>query len=264
MRSRLWALIALLAAMMLLAGSAGALGDSPVEMRVSLSKTAFHGIEDIEVTVTVTNISGKDMTRGVSLINPSGKKIKEFGTPKLAAGESRSWTGTWTLTEKQLQKGTVSFTVNHSKGSLSVSKLIEYTPPGVEITRTIASDGGTVTITYQIVNNGAKDMKQVSIREYASIPSNVAELGTVAVGETVSHTFTAPADGEDLYSRVTVTYKLGSKEYTHHKPGVKLAQAAASTSPTPTPAPSKVVLIVDGEVCPLTEEQIRKILDIIR
>lgn len=255
------------AALMMLAGTAYALGDSPVDIRVTLSKAEFHGIEEIDVTVTVTNISGQDLTRAVSLLNPSGRKIKEFGSPKLAAGESRTWTGKWTLTEKQLQNGTVTFSVNYGKGTLNTSRMIQYTPPGVEITRAITQNkDGTIALTYRIVNNGQKDMKQVAISEYAGLPSNKAELGTVRVGEEVSHTFTVSADGEDLYSRGTVSYKLGSKRYSYYSPGVRLGSAAVvSPTPTPTPAPAeKVVLIVNGEVYPLDDDQIRKILDIIR
>lgn len=244
-----------------------------IKMSVKLSKHEFHGIEEIDVDISVTNISGNDMKQSVSLYNPSNKKIKEFGSPKLLVGETRTWSGTWTLTEKQLENGTVTFSVKYGNHTLSVSNVIEYTPPGVEITRTIVSSEvkGNATVTYHIVNNGQKDMQQVSIDEHNMISEDAITLGTIAVGEEKSYTFTQTMVEPYLISAGTVKYKWGAKVYLHRKSYMRIDPimegaevVAALVPPALSPAPANIILIVDGEVYPLTEEQKLQISEIIQ
>ena len=95
-RKRLFLVLALGIALVLLCVSA-ALAEDPIKVSMELSKYKFSGPETITVSITVTNIGDGDMPGPVTLYYPSGKKIEEFGSPTLAVGASKRWSGEWNL-----------------------------------------------------------------------------------------------------------------------------------------------------------------------
>ena len=243
--------------------------ENDVKIDLQLSKTEFHKIEEIDVLVAVINVSDKDMTKTVTLLDPSGKKIKEFGTPKLAIGESRTWSGKWTVTEKQLQNGTVTFSVKIGNRTISNVKVIEYTPDGIKITRTIepasATKGEEVVITYTIVNNSGKTMKQVSIDEHNMISVEIPVLGEIATGETVSHSFKTKMTDDYLLSCGQISYQYGATIYHHRKDYIKIDSGKEETmnSFSYSNRDYDLVILLDGEEVTLTEEQKKQIIDLI-
>lgn len=88
--------------------------DCPIAFQMELSQTMLDGPQEVDVTVTVTNVSGEDMPGPLALYNPDGRIIEEFDTPTLKAGESQSWQGNWFVTEEQLQMGKVIFAVRYT------------------------------------------------------------------------------------------------------------------------------------------------------
>lgn len=86
-----------------------ALAEMPLTIEISLSRYEFTQPGNVTVEILVTNTSGKDMPGPCVLYNPSGRRIEAFGTPTLAAGESRSWSGTWPVSKEQLQQGRITF-----------------------------------------------------------------------------------------------------------------------------------------------------------
>ena len=109
-RKRLFLVLALGIALVLLCASA-ALAEDPIKVSMELSKYKFSGPETITVSITVTNVGDGDMPGPVTLYYPSGKKIEEFGSPTLAVGASKRWTGDWKVTQEQLDAGKVAFKV---------------------------------------------------------------------------------------------------------------------------------------------------------
>ena len=115
--------IILLAAALLLAlacaCSAGAESQSQraVKIKMDLSSSRVQAGDTIHVEISVTNISGADFTEPVTLYYPNGKQIKEFGKQMLKNGESASWDGDWTVTEKQLADGRITFAVLYTQMS---------------------------------------------------------------------------------------------------------------------------------------------------
>ncbi len=87
---------------------------APIKVEIGLSGTAFSGPEEVTVVIAVTNVSGADMPGPLALYNPDGRLINDFGTPTLTVGESRSWSGSWTVTEEQIENGKVYFAVQYS------------------------------------------------------------------------------------------------------------------------------------------------------
>ena len=85
-------LVLLMLAAMLMLGLAGAAmaAEEPVTLDMALSATRFSGPAEVQVTLTVTNNLAEDMPGPLALYTPDGKIIEDFGTPTLAANESKT------------------------------------------------------------------------------------------------------------------------------------------------------------------------------
>lgn len=233
-RKRLFLVLALGIALVLLCASA-ALAEDPIKVSMELSKYKFSGPETITVSITVTNIGDGDMPGPVTLYYPSGKKIEEFGSPTLAVGASKRWSGEWKVTQDQLDAGKVAFKVAYyvyvggedddseaklEKKGKSFSKKITFTgaDPEVSVNRTItpttAQKGQEVSVIYEITNTGSVDVTSVNIKENASVSAKSGTIDSIAAGETGTYTFTAVMGTKDLTSAATVSYKAGGKTFT--------------------------------------------------
>lgn len=222
-------LIGLMAVMVLccLCGAALAASD-PLKVSMDLSQNKFSATQDITVTITVANTGEGDMPGPVTLYYPNGKQVEEFGSPTLAVGQQQSWSGTWSVTQKQLDAGKITFKLKYSiyddNGELvnktkNFSKAIIYSGASaqaqVEINRTItpttAQKGQEVTVVYDVINAGDVDITDVTIKENSTISKSSATLGSVPAGGRASHTFTVKMGSKDLTSQPTITYKVDGK-----------------------------------------------------
>lgn len=86
----------------------------PLDMRVYLSQTEFTGPQEVEVSIIIYNHSDEDRPGPLALYWPNGEMIEEFGTPTLKAGERLEWTGTWFVTQEQINAGKVRFGVQYT------------------------------------------------------------------------------------------------------------------------------------------------------
>ena len=233
-RKRLLLALVLGIALVLLCASA-ALADDPMKVSMELSTNKFSAPKAITVSITVTNVGDVDMPGPVRLYYPSGKQVEEFGSPTLAVGASKNWSGQWTVTQKELEAGKITFKIKYSVYSDEVdengentlvnktknfSKKIQYTgaDPELEIERTImpqtAQKGQEVSVTYAITNVGPVDVSGVTIKENTSISSKSGTIDSIAAGETGKYTFTAVMGTKDLTSNATISYKAGGKTFT--------------------------------------------------
>jgi hypothetical protein len=83
----------------------------PIRAELELGKDKLSGPETIDVTITVTNVSGDTLAGPVTLYDPDGNQVAEYSNEDFAAGETKEWSGKWTVTEEQLADGKVSFSV---------------------------------------------------------------------------------------------------------------------------------------------------------
>jgi len=110
------------------------LAENAVEpvLRMELSQTLFTGPQEVTVTISVSNLSEQEPLGPMALYWPDGRMIEEFGTPTLAAGESRTWEGVWAVTESQLKQGRVVFALQYmtkeADGSTSRKTQSYYVP----------------------------------------------------------------------------------------------------------------------------------------
>ena len=233
-RKRLLLALVLGIALVLLCASA-ALADDPMKVSMELSTNKFSAPKSITVSITVTNVGDVDMPGPVTLYYPSGKKVEEFGSPTLAVGASKNWSGEWTVTQKELEAGKITFKIKYSVYSDEVdengentlvnktknfSKKIQYTgaDPELEIERTImpqtAQKGQEVSVTYEITNVGPVDVSGITIKENTTISTKSGTIDSIAAGETGRYTFTAVMGTKDLTSNATISYKAGGKTFT--------------------------------------------------
>ena len=221
-------LLLALAALAALACCAAAEGD-PLQVRMSISKSVFAGPEEITVSIQVTNTSEQTLPGPVTLYYPDRTQVEEFGEPVLGVGESRAWTGAWTVTQEQLDEGYVAFSIRYSfvnddgdvqSKTLNFKRRISQVDslPETEIDRTVtpsvAAAGQTVAVTYSIANVGTVSIENVTIAEDVSIAAEPAALGDIGPGQQVTYTFSAVMADSDLTSEGVITFRSSGISYT--------------------------------------------------
>ncbi len=249
-------LLALVLGIALIALCASAMAaDDPMKVSMELSTNKFTEPKPIKVSITVTNVGDVDMPSPVTLYYPSGKKVEEFGSPTLAAGASKNWSGDWTVTQKELEAGKITFKIKYAVYSDEVdeagnntlvnktknfSKKIQYSgaDPVIEVNRTIvpttAQKGQEVSVTYEVSNTGTVDVSNVTIKENSAIASKSGTIDSIAVGETGKYTFTAVMGSKDMTSNATISYKAGGKTYTTKVEGTTIKYGEVKLSATLT------------------------------
>ena len=110
-KKQLWLVLVLVPVLVLLcAGSAFAAAGS-LDFKMELSKQEFFEPTTIDISFTVKNTSNSEMPGPVMLYYPDGSQVEEFGAPVLGAGSSKNWSGTWSVTQEELDIGKISFKV---------------------------------------------------------------------------------------------------------------------------------------------------------
>ena len=232
-RKRLFLALALGIALVLLIASA-AFADSPIKVSMELSSSKFSGPKTVTVSITVTNVGDGDLPGPVTLYYPDGNKIEEFGSPTLSVGSSKRWSGEWTVTQKELDAGKVTFTARYSaydgpigedgeptlqKRKINFSKKITVKgkEPSISVNRTIkpttAQKNQEVSVIYEITNTGEVEVTSVNIKENAAVSAKSGTIQSIAPNETKSYTFPVTMGSKDITSAATISYKAGGKNY---------------------------------------------------
>lgn len=228
-------LILCLAALMLICCCAVCSAESetgPLKISMDMSNNRFTGPGDVTITIKVTNTAETDMPGPVTLYYPDGHMVEEFGNPTLAAGQSNAWTGTWAVTQDELDKGRITFALawyelndagEPDQKAVSFYKTIIYTEaePDIEVNRIIvpsmAKEGQEVSVTYEIVNKGTVDITNVIISEHKDVSKTTGNLDVVPAGERRSYTFTVKMGKKNLTSSAAITYRAGNTTGTIRK-----------------------------------------------
>jgi len=188
------------------------------------------GPGELTFSITVSNAGDEDMPGPVKLYYPDMTPVEEFGSPTLAAGNSKSWEGTWNVTQKELESGFVGFIVERTEKDPETGELmtkmarlklpITYAgaEPELSIFRTflpsVAQKNQEVSVIYEITNTGTAEVSNVTIKEHKDISTTAGAIKSIAPGETKKYVFTVKMGTKDLNSEATVTYKAGGKSYT--------------------------------------------------
>ncbi len=230
-------ILVLVMAALLMLGLTAMAEEEPIQVEMGLSATRFSGPAEVTVNITVTNADEKDMPGPLALYDPDGKMIRDFGTPTLEAGKSKTWSGAWTVTEEQIKAGKVHFAVQYSylKDDGSVGRKTKSFYCSIEdagavaqvevnryITPSMARNGQKVSVIYEIVNTGTIDVTDVVIKEASAISKSTGKIELVKAGEKETFTFTVAMGKKDLTSSASITYKAGGKTYTETKESAKI------------------------------------------
>lgn len=100
------------------AAAMGLLSGESVQMEelviyADLAETELSSPKEVKVTLTVRNLSDEDRPGWLKLYYPDNTQIVDFGEPILKANEQLVWTGTWFVTQEQLDAGQVCFGVQY-------------------------------------------------------------------------------------------------------------------------------------------------------
>ena len=229
-RKRVLLALVLGLALMLLCCISAQAADDPLKVSMELSKNKFTAPETITVSISVSNVGEGDIPSPVTLYYPSGKQVEEFGAPVLSVGVTKSWSGTWKVTQAELDAGRITFSIRYSvyndedelvNKQKNFSKRLIYSAgePTIDVKRTImpltAQKGQEVTVTYDLENTGEVDITSVTIKENSSISKTTGSIEEgIPAGGKARYTFTATMGSRDITSAATVTYKAGGKSYT--------------------------------------------------
>lgn len=238
MNRKHWLVAFALALLLTLVCAASALAaDDPLKISMGLETNKFTGPKEITVSISVSNVGESDLPGPVTLYYPSGKQVDEFGSPTLAVGTSKSWSGKWKVTQAELDAGRITFKVKYSiyneEGNLvnktkNFSKKIIYSgaAPEVNVNReirpTTAQKDQEVTVTYELENVGGVEVTGITIKENSSISSKAGTIERIEPEGKASYTFTAKMGKKDLTSAATITYKSGGKTYTQKVESAKI------------------------------------------
>ncbi len=225
---------------------------NPIEVKMELSKYEFTGVDDVTVSIRVSNVGDDRLPGPVYLYYPDGKTVTEFGdggAVMLGNGESKTWTGTWRVTQKQLEAGRITFTVkypvpdadgniNHRSKHYSRAITFNGAAPGLKVTRvispTMARKDQKVTITYDLLNTGNVTLNNIKVTENKSISSKAATVETLAAGASEQVKFEVTMGSKNLTSGATITYKAAGSSQTkkHTEENATIALGEANLSAT--------------------------------
>lgn len=235
MKQRLLA-IALLIITILAFHALSSAATDPIVCTMEITPSSLSEPGDVTVTITVSNSGDTDMTNPLTLFDPTSQVVNDFGddgSVTLKAGEVKTWTGKWNVNERTLENGQIVYFVKYSllddKGvAKSQSQPIRGTitknnfTSKVSVVRTItpgkARDGQTVSVIYDIVNEGNVSIKNLVLHENADILKDqqltVAE--ELKAGETAQVKLPVVMGKKDLTSEGKLTYTIadGTEEQT--------------------------------------------------
>lgn len=244
----------------------------PVACTIEVSPEFLVGPGDVSVTITVSNVTDKDLQDPVQLFNPQAVPITDFGDEglvSLMAGESKTWTGTYSVNERELEQGYIQYfakyTVYQDNGqatpsSQSIRATVSRTEAqiAVDVDRTItppsAHEGQEVQVKYTITNSGTVPLTDVSIVENESINSKAQSTDKqLDPGAKIEITYKATMEKKELTSSAKITYKaVGSDKtetYTVDEKKIPFAQADLSADLS-----SDVKGVISGGTVKLTLE----------
>lgn len=219
----------LLCVLLLSAATALAADDAPITVRAAEpSPKVLSGPGTVQVSISISNTSDSSTPVTVTLLDPNGNICTGFGsggTVSLGQGETRSYTGSWSVTEKQLNDkkiiysasfkfqneegqpvpGTrpipISISYNNAVAELDVQRVPPTPKDGTVV------QGQTVTLAYQLKNTGTIDLTDITITD-PNISEETVTIPVLKPGETQNASFIFVAGATTKTSEAKVTYKF--------------------------------------------------------
>lgn len=207
-----------------------ALADEPIAVEMEVSQTQLTGVGTVRVSINVFNIADDGSTISVTLYDPDKNVCSSFGsggTANLAPGNGASYSGSWTVTQAQLDAGKITYTASYkvtdADGNVNavsrpIAKSITYqtATPKLNVERTAptkAVEGQTTTVSYLLTNIGTVDVTDIQILD-PGLSSEPLTCPLLGVGQSVQLNCDFVMASEPMVTQPTVTYNylVGSEE----------------------------------------------------
>ncbi|MDR0896384.1 MAG: hypothetical protein LBN04_00855 [Oscillospiraceae bacterium] len=229
----LWAAL-LVGLTLLFAMSASA--EDPIITQIEASPTTLSNPGNVRVSINITNNSDTDGVISVTLYDPNNQVCGSFGsggTAHLAAGASQSYSGTWGVTQAQLDSGRFGYSVHYTVPGANGQPIIVNKPLAVfiqhnkaraELNSVRSAPGGgviagqTVQINYELTNTGTLDLKDITIED-PGITDQTVTYPLLKVGEMVplSYTYIAGTTSQTTQATISYSYEINGKTETSSK-----------------------------------------------
>ncbi len=219
--------LALLCIVILAFSSLASAETDPIVCTMEISPSALSEPGNVTVTITISNSGDTDMTKPLTLFDPTSQVVTDFGTNgsvTLKAGEVKTWTGTWSVNQRTLENGQIVFFVKYTlvdedgvsksksqpiRGEIGKTNISSK----VTVTRTIvpetAYEGQTVNVIYDIVNEGNVPIKNLALEENKDIlASKLTIAQELKAGETAQVKLPVVMGKKDLTSKASFTYTI--------------------------------------------------------
>ena len=191
----------------------------PVAAQITVTPDEMSVPGPVDVSISVTNISGADLKRPVTLYDPNGKIVSGFGqngsaTMKKDAQMTISLQGS--VTQEMLDAGQMTYNLrwmdeDGQEMALPVTAEVHFNGErsGLHIVRTISPEvvrsGHSVKVTYELTNTGAVSISNIQVKEKLSRTPKT--LKNLAIGATTKVEFTAKMGNSDLVSSAEISYR---------------------------------------------------------
>lgn len=231
MQKRVFTIVAAILLIALSLGAAALSDASSIGFELSIDPTTLKAPGPVTVNITVTNNGSEDITVPMTLYDANEKIVTaafDGGVlSQLKSGESRDYTGQWTVSQKHLDAGKFSFNLRlnttDASGAIaqvsipaSATIVFEGETVDLSVTRTISPEvvraNGTVTVSYELVNSGTVKLSDIIVKENTLISARSQSVKSLEPGATAKLTFEKKVSGADLESSALITYyRDGSK-----------------------------------------------------
>lgn len=208
--------------------------EPPISVRAAEpSPKTLTGPGTVQVNISISNSSDSSMPVNVTLFDPNQNVCTSFGsggTASLPQGQADTYSGSWSVTQKELDAGKIVYTARYSfqnesgvpyngtrpitipiKQNTAVANMsVDRVPPTP--TNGAVVQGQTVVLAYQIKNTGTIDLTDITIKD-PGITSETVTYPLLKPGETkeLSYSYVAGAAAKTSEATVTYKYEQGGK-----------------------------------------------------
>lgn len=210
--------------------TAAARADDVLSGEMEIRPDTLSGPANVSVSINIVNMSDSSTPITVTLYDPDGNVCPQFGsggTATLAQGAFASYSGTWAVTQKQIDAGKVVYQARYAvqgpdgqmiSAMKPISKSIRFNnvKASIDIQRSVPKgsvlQGQTVKLSYTLTNTGTVDITDIVIKD-PGIWNGQVDLPLLAVGEKkeLSYSYVADASSKTTAAVVTFKYESGGK-----------------------------------------------------
>lgn len=198
---------------------------NPITATISVQPSTLPAPGTVSVTINVVNTSEDSTPVSVTLYDPNEQIVSGFGsggTASLAPNGTASYTGSWEVTQEQLDNRRLAYSIKYMHTDEEGRRIPVTIPLGEEISQnepvpalvaerafdpgTTVQEGQTVTIHYLVKNTGTVDVERVIIRD-PKLTSEVLTYGPLPAGESTDMTFSFTAGTESVQTQGEISFE---------------------------------------------------------